>query len=295
MAFHLKYIRPHQKKLKLGLYHLIDVYLVLMFLRTIIVVVIWVLRDAVGWKEPDLIWFYPLQIDIYQAIVAIFIFVLFKMKKVEIMLNISEQPAEIVIKRLNKFLCIHRIFFIIVSIEMLVQVMGAFYFYYDWKEEQEKLKIACLSTLIINNIILFFGLSILLFFFIKMGQTFVKYIVENDTSMTYQNLQWKANILLGLLSFFLLFSYFYNYIIYSIPFMDDANNYEQKKIDPNWVESDRWSLMKKLIDNPIFKIILTVFGIIESFMPLMLGLFIMVVLKYFGENSGATGDKDSEE
>lgn len=294
MAFHLKYIRPHQKKLKLGLYHLIDVYLVLMFLRTIIVVAIWVLRDAFGWEEKDLIWFYPLQIDIYQAIVAIFIFVLFKMKKVEIMLNISEKPAEIVIARLHKFLWIHRIFFIIVSIEMLVQIMGAFYFYYDWKE-QEKWKIACLSMLIINNILLFFGLSILLFFFIKMGQTFVRYIVENDNSMTYQNLQWKANILLGLLSFFLLFSYFYNYVIYSIPLMDDANNYERKLKDPNWVESDRWQFMKKLIDYPAFKIILTVFGIIESFMPLMLGLFIMVVLKYFGENSGATGDKDSEE
>lgn len=34
--------------------------------------------------------------------------------------------------------------------------------------------------------------------------------------------------MLGALSFLLLFSYFYNYVVYSIPLIDVANNYEKE-------------------------------------------------------------------
>ena len=66
LAFHLKHIWPHKRKLKLGLYRLIDVYLTLMALRVLTVAAFWGLRDGLGCSEEDLIlWFYPLQIDIY--------------------------------------------------------------------------------------------------------------------------------------------------------------------------------------------------------------------------------------
>ena len=46
--------------------------------------------------------------------------------------------------------------------------------------------------------------------------------------------------------------------------------------------------MMSLLENEPYEIVLKVLGVLESLMPLALGLFVMVVLKYFGENSGAT-------
>ena len=48
-------------------------------------------------------------------------------------------------------------------------------------------------------------------------------------------------------------------------------------------------MMEILIKDP-YSTILMVIGVLESLMPLALGLFVMVVLKYFGENSGATAE-----
>ena len=106
------------------------------------------------------------------------------MKKVEIMLNINEDPASVIISKLQRSIYLHRAFICVFVMESLLQILSAFYFYINWTDH-EKWQIACLATLIVNNMLLFFVLSISLFYFVKMGQNFVRYIITNDTSMSY--------------------------------------------------------------------------------------------------------------
>ena len=184
LIFHLKYIWPHRKNLKLGLFRLLDAFLIVIFLRAAIVAII-IINDTLitesGIRQHQ-IWFYPIQIVLYQSLVIIFLYILFKMKKVEIMLNINDQEPEIVLQRLLKYLNRNRFCIIVFMLEMIIQGFGAVFFTLLDKDILTNMVTvkACTIFMMVNNVFIFFFLSYLVFFFLKMGYFFVKYVIDTN-------------------------------------------------------------------------------------------------------------------
>lgn len=73
--------------MKRVLFRYLDAYVVIMLLRAATVATILLLEDEIDMQSH--IWFYPIQMLLYQLLIIILLAVLFKLKKVEIMLNLT--------------------------------------------------------------------------------------------------------------------------------------------------------------------------------------------------------------
>ena len=152
------------------------------------------------------------------------------MKKVEIMLNINDQEPEIVLQRLLKYLNRNRFCIIVFMLEMIIQGFGAVFFTLLDKDILTNMVTvkACTIFMMINNVFIFFFLSYLVFFFLKMGYFFVKYVSANDSSINLRTNMRRANITFALICGLMLLSFFYNYILNSLPLLqlivDHPNN-----------------------------------------------------------------------
>ena len=62
--FHIRYIWPYRKNLKLGLFRLLDTYLIIMFLRATFVFVI-ILIEFLMDSDKEYLWWEPVQMIIY--------------------------------------------------------------------------------------------------------------------------------------------------------------------------------------------------------------------------------------
>ena len=87
-----------------------------MFLRPVITIVIWVYAD-----EDDLSYLYGLQMIIYKFAIFILLCVLFKMKQIQILINLDGEHSEQLYARYYRFVRNARIFLIAFIIDILIQ------------------------------------------------------------------------------------------------------------------------------------------------------------------------------
>ena len=188
------------------------------------------------------------------------------------MLNIENEEPEVVLKSLWKYLYLNRISITIFVIQMVIQgAMAAFFILIQRDMLDERLTKIFSIALIANNLLIFIFLSYMVIFFLSMGFFFARYVSVSDDPKELAAKIRRAKMMFTGVSLILLLSYFYNYIINSTPLLLQV--FQIYDIKFPWLSTGEFS-----------RAVLVV-GIIESLMPLILGLSIMVVIKYFGDEA----------
>ena len=104
---------------------------------------------------------------------------------------------------------------------MIIQALGTVYF--TLLEENILTNVLtikiCTIFLMVNNVFIFFFLSSQVFFFVKMGYFFVRYISANDNIVNLKTNIRKANIIFAFICVLMFLSFLYNYIINSLPLL----------------------------------------------------------------------------
>ena len=104
---------------------------------------------------------------------AVFLFIMFKMKRIEIHLNPNYTTAQEIIYRLRNFICLQRILLLIYAIAFVLGAMTMIYVFFtpnDYTYYQNTIFIA----MTIYAIIIFIFINFLQVYFYKMGIQYIK-------------------------------------------------------------------------------------------------------------------------
>ena len=109
--------------MKQGMFRVLDVTFVAMLFDCLIAAVMLVFEA----KHTDVraIWVFPLQVEVHLVPILVLLYLMFKMKKVQILLNYNDQDPQEVLKELKSFINRMRIGLLLFIFQMIVQLVGA--------------------------------------------------------------------------------------------------------------------------------------------------------------------------
>lgn len=214
----------------------------------------------------------PIQVLIFKIPLFLFFFILFKMKKIEILLDYSQDENEatqrasmvLLADRLKKFVYMSRIFLFLYVLNIVVLFVVMLLFAFDgMRNSVSRLALQVLAIIVaVNQVFLFAHFTLMIVYFYRMGLRYIRLLQIDDESINFK----KSTAIMILMTAILFLTSINLFLVLGFFFIN--NTFDLHGLD------NRYSW---------FNIIQVILQIIELYAPLPIGLFMLFIITFFSK------------